>query len=77
MEQTQSSKNLVYQTRKRLKLTQKQFAERLGVTFVSINRWENNKSNPSKMAKKLLKGVLIEMGDRGSDLLEQYFAPEL
>jgi putative transcriptional regulator len=57
-------------------LTQKQFAERLGVTFVSINRWENNKSNPSKMAKKLLKGVLIEMGDRGSDLLDQYFAAE-
>jgi len=76
MEQTQSSKNLVYQTRKRLKLTQKQFAERLGVTFVSINRWENDKSNPSKMAKKLLMGVLIEMGDRGSDLLDQYFAAE-
>jgi putative transcriptional regulator len=77
MKQIQAPEHLVYETRKRLKLTQKAFAERLGVTFISVNRWENAKSHPSKMALKLLKGLLLEMGDRGSDLLEQYFAPEL
>lgn len=73
MKQIQAPEHLVYETRKRLKLTQKAFAERLGVTFISVNRWENSKSHPSKMALKLLKGLLLEMGDRGSDLLEQYF----
>lgn len=74
MKQIQAPERLVYETRKRLKLTQKAFAERLGVTFISVNRWENSKSHPSQMALKLLKGLLLEMGDRGSDLLEQYFA---
>jgi putative transcriptional regulator len=77
MEQIQSPKILVYEMRMRLSLTQKDFAARMGVTFISINRWENAKSQPSKMAMKLLKGLLLEMGDRGSDLLCQYFAPNL
>ena len=73
MKPIQSPEQLVYETRKRLNLTQKLFAERLGVTFISVNRWENSKSHPSKMALKLLRGLLLEMDDRGSDLLEQYF----
>jgi putative transcriptional regulator len=76
VEQIQSPEWLVREMRKRLKLTQEEFAARLGVTFLSINRWENAKTHPSKMAMKLLKGLLLEMGDRGSDLLEQYFAAE-
>jgi putative transcriptional regulator len=76
VEQTQAPEVLVREMRKRLKLTQEEFAARLGVTFISINRWENAKTHPSKMAMKLLKGMLVEMGDRGSDLLEQYFVAE-
>lgn len=74
MNQTQAPELLVREMRKRLGLTQEEFAARLGVTFISINRWENAKTHPSKMAMKLLKGMLVEMGDRGSDLLEQYYA---
>lgn len=73
MEQTQSPHLLVREMRSRLKLTQEEFAAHLGVTFISINRWENSKNRPSKMAIKLLKGMLVEMGDRGSDLLKDYF----
>jgi DNA-binding transcriptional regulator YiaG len=62
---------------KRLRLAPKDLAARLGLTFISINRWRKAKSQPSKMAMKLLKGLLLEMGDRGSDLLNQYFAPNL
>jgi putative transcriptional regulator len=65
MEQTQSPKILVYEMSKRLRLAPKDFAARLGVTFISINHWENAKSQPSKMVMKLLKGLLLEMGDRG------------
>jgi transcriptional regulator with XRE-family HTH domain len=31
-------------------LTQEQFAHQLGVTLCTVNRWENNKSIPSKLA---------------------------
>ena len=31
-------------------LTQEQFAAQLGVTFPTINRWENNRAKPSPLA---------------------------
>lgn len=64
---------LVRELRFRLRLTQEQFAAELGVTFASINRWENRKVQPSPMALKLLRQRLEQMGDRGSDLLDRYF----
>ena len=76
MEQTEKPELLVREMRKRLRLTQEEFAAHLGVTYISINRWENAKTRPSKMAKRLLKTLLVEMGDRGSDLLEQYFVAD-
>ena len=36
--------------RGRLGLTQVQFAELMGVSFASVNRWENEQSNPSALA---------------------------
>jgi superfamily II DNA or RNA helicase/DNA-binding XRE family transcriptional regulator len=42
--------------RKRKDLTQQQFAELLGVSFVTLNRWENGQSKPSAMGRaKLLR----------------------
>jgi putative transcriptional regulator len=64
---------LVRELRFRLGLTQEQFAAELGVTFVSVNRWENSKTQPSPMALKLMRQIIEEMGDRGTDLLERYF----
>jgi putative transcriptional regulator len=63
----------VRELRFRLGLTQEQFAAELGVTFVSVNRWENSKTQPSPMALKLMRQIIEEMGDRGTDLLERYF----
>ncbi|MBF6571739.1 MAG: helix-turn-helix transcriptional regulator, partial [Candidatus Binataceae bacterium] len=36
--------------RGRLGLTQTQLAEALGVSFASVNRWENSQSRPSGLA---------------------------
>ena len=36
--------------RQSLGLTQEEFAHRLGVTLCTVNRWENNKSVPSRLA---------------------------
>lgn len=45
---------LVKALRERLGLTQEQFAHRLGVTFASVNRWENGQVKPSPMARQKL-----------------------
>lgn len=66
-------KDLIREMRSRLNLTQEQFAVRLGVTFPTVNRWENGRFQPSPMAKKLIYGLLLDMGERGSDLRHAYF----
>lgn len=39
-------------TRQQLGLSQEELAHRLGVSFTSVNRWENGQTKPSKLAKK-------------------------
>jgi transcriptional regulator with XRE-family HTH domain len=53
-------------------LTQEQFAATLGVTYTTINRWENGRSTPSPLAMEKIEGMLEEMGDKGMDLLAKY-----
>lgn len=53
-------------------LTQEQLATSLGVTYSTINRWENGRSKPSPMAMKLIEQKLDEMGTQGQDLLAKY-----
>ena len=64
---------LVREFRERTGLTQEKFAARIGVTFPTINRWENGKAKPSPLAMQKIEVLLREMGDSGSDLLVQYF----
>lgn len=65
--------SLVRDLRGRLGLTQEKFAAKLGVTFPSINRWENDRSTPSPLAMKRLEELVRELGDEASDLLRRYF----
>jgi len=67
---------LVKETRKRLGLTQLQFAKTLGVSFQSVNRWERGKTKPLPIVLKQIEGMVREMGDRGQDLLVKYFFNE-
>ncbi|MFB2771607.1 multiprotein-bridging factor 1 family protein [Pelatocladus sp. BLCC-F211] len=53
-------------------LTQEQLAASLGVTYSTINRWENGRSTPSPLAMEKIEGMLEKMGDEGQDLLERY-----
>ena len=41
----------VKNVRDQLRLSQKKLAEILGVSFATINRWENSKNAPSKLAQ--------------------------
>ena len=38
--------------RSQLKLSQEDLAHKLGVSFATINRWENGNYQPSRLAKK-------------------------
>ncbi|MEH2320079.1 helix-turn-helix domain-containing protein [Nostoc sp.] len=46
-------------------LTQEQFAATLGVTYTTINRWENRRSKPSPLAMEKIERMLDEMGGQG------------
>ena len=67
---------LVRELRDRTGLTQEKFAAKLGVTFPTINRWENGRAKPSPLAIQKIEELLRSMGDKGADLLNQYFPEE-
>lgn len=43
---------LVKDVRKQLGLSQEELAHELGVSFATVNRWENGKTIPSKLARR-------------------------
>jgi putative transcriptional regulator len=51
----------IKQLREDLGLTQEEFAHRLGVTLCTVNRWENNRSLPSRLAKQQLEKIAINL----------------
>jgi DNA-binding transcriptional regulator YiaG len=53
------------EARKRLGLTQLQFAKTLGVSFQSVNRWERGRTKPLPIVLKQIEVMVKEMGDRG------------
>ncbi|RLB95960.1 MAG: transcriptional regulator [Deltaproteobacteria bacterium] len=67
---------LVRELRNRTGLTQEKFAARLGVTFPTINRWENGRARPSPLAMEKIEALLRSMGARGSDLLAELLGDE-
>ncbi len=44
--------SMVKDLRSRLKLTQEQFAAKVGVTWSTVNRWENGRGKPSPLAMR-------------------------
>lgn len=48
-------KNLVYQARMQLSLTQIELAQQLGVGYATINRWENGITKPTKLKEYAFK----------------------
>ena len=49
-------------------ITQDQLAERLGVSFATVNRWENEQNKPQKAARDAIRALALEAGlDVGAD----------
>lgn len=48
--------------RKELNVSQEQLARDLNVSFTTLNRWENNRSKPSRLASIQIKDYCIQRG---------------
>jgi len=57
---------LVKEVRRQLALSQEDLARELGVSYTTINRWENGQSQPSKMAKVLFDSFCEKMTEQGN-----------
>jgi len=64
---------LIRELRERTGLTQEKFAAKLGVTFPTINRWENGRAKPSPLAMEKIEELIRSMDDGGIDLLKGDF----
>ena len=64
---------LIRKLRLEVGLTQEQFAALLGVTYSTINRWENGHTTPSPLAMQKLEEMQQRRGDRGKEMLVRHF----
>lgn len=62
---------LIRELRQTLKLTQEKFAAQLGMTFPTINRWENGHATPSPLALKQIDILLNQMSQSADATLRE------
>jgi putative transcriptional regulator len=54
--------------RRRLKMTQEEFAHAIGVTVSTVNRWENGHIEPSRLARKAMDGLMAQIPPASNSL---------
>jgi DNA-binding transcriptional regulator YiaG len=62
---TQPFSAQVKAVRTALNLSQEELAHALGVSFATVNRWENGKTNPSKLAQRQFEQFCEDKRKRG------------
>ena len=63
--------------RHELKMTQEEFAHELGITVGTVNRWENGRFRPSKLARATLLEFAHSRGCSVDALAKKSVGPEL
>ena len=61
----QNLPELVKEVRRQLALSQEDWARELGISFATVNRWENGQVKPSKLAKAQLDNFCAKMTRHG------------
>ena len=56
---------MVKEVRRQLGLSQEELAHELGVSFSTINRWENSKTVPFKLARRQFEAFCERMTEQG------------
>ena len=54
------SSDIIKDIRSRLGLNQTELAEKLGVSFATVNRWESGSYKPSKMGQRVFEEFIEE-----------------
>ena len=67
MTDTQAVRSTLQAIRARLDLTQERLAERLGVSFATVNRWEGGATMPQKAARTAIAALAAEAGIDADD----------
>lgn len=67
---------LIRALRQEMKLSQQKFAAEFGVTFPTVNRWENGKAMPSPLARQRIDSLLEQLGAQGELLRSAYLPSE-
>lgn len=62
MRRTKGQATWLGKLRERVDMTQEEFAQAIGVTVSTVNRWENGHINPSRLAKKAISKFSREKG---------------
>ena len=57
--------SLVKEVRRQLSISQEDLARELGVSYATVNRWENGQANPSKLARAQLDAFCERMQAAG------------
>jgi putative transcriptional regulator len=63
--EVQNLPELVKEIRRQLSLSQEDLARELGISFATVNRWENGVVKPSKLAKAQLDNFCAKMTRQG------------
>jgi len=53
----------IHELRRRLQMTQEEFAHAIGVTVSTVNRWENGHIEPSRLARRAIEGLAAQLTD--------------
>ncbi|GBD26065.1 hypothetical protein HRbin30_01392 [bacterium HR30] len=56
--------------RRRLNMTQEEFAHAIGVTVSTVNRWENGHITPSRLARRAMENLLNQLAAESRQELE-------
>ena len=54
---------MIRELRAKLGLTQEQFAAQVGVTWSTVNRWENGRGKPSPLAMRRIEEMQTGIGE--------------
>ena len=64
--------SLVKEVRRQLSISQEDLARELGVSYATVNRWENSQAKPSKLARAQLDAFCGRMIEDGMLDLTEY-----
>lgn len=56
---------LVKEVRRQLAISQEDLARELGVSYATVNRWENGQAKPSRLARAQLDAFCVRMTEQG------------